>query len=385
MVRVSGCCRMASSLRGKTMEIMLLRLPSVSQSQAKQICGTCRWLCSPWIGILSYPSSAFTQIKEGILGIFPGKWSWELTEHEQNVFITKFPSKQDLQRVIAFGGANVKEVSIQGLRLQFDVWVEKEEGFLLPKVWVRVYGLRKSLREFMNLWAAGSMLGSTQTVDMESTRKNEFGRIQVAVLNPMLIPARLDVVIGDHYFELDFEVEKLGVDENGEEIEVDWKGGEGDGEEEEEEEPERDPSEDRDPKRQKGDDGSGKEGDEHHKKQEVQMNNLGQNLPELKERMIVVNGEEFTSFLRKKANEILDGVVSETLKEIAERVLSEEGDEIKENKGMHNIREVQENETGLGEDCTQSLDILTQVLETIEQGKEVKMELQINSGQVSGA
>ena len=83
------------------------------------------------------------------------------------------------------------------MRLQFDVWAEKEEGFLLPKVWVRVYGIRKVLREFMNLWAVGSMLGSTHIVDMETTRKNEFGRIQVAVLNPMLIPAHLDVVIGE--------------------------------------------------------------------------------------------------------------------------------------------------------------------------------------------
>ena len=72
----------------------------------------------------------------------------------------------------------------------------------------------------MNLWAVGSMLGSTQTVDMETTRTNEFGRIQVVVLNPMLIPAHLDVVIGDHYFELEFEVERLGLDENGEEMEV---------------------------------------------------------------------------------------------------------------------------------------------------------------------
>jgi hypothetical protein len=33
-----------------------------------------------------------------------------------------------------------------------------------------------------------------------------------------LIPANLDVVIGDHYFELEFEVEKFGFDENGEEV-----------------------------------------------------------------------------------------------------------------------------------------------------------------------
>jgi hypothetical protein len=31
-----------------------------------------------------------------------------------------------------------------------------------------------------------------------------------------LIPEQLDVVIGDHYFELDFEVERVGIDENGE-------------------------------------------------------------------------------------------------------------------------------------------------------------------------
>jgi hypothetical protein len=29
------------------------------------------------------------------------------------------------------------------------------------------------------------------------------------------------VVIGDHYFELEFEVEKVGVDENGEQAEFD--------------------------------------------------------------------------------------------------------------------------------------------------------------------
>jgi hypothetical protein len=45
------------------------------------------------------------------------------------------------------------------------------------------------------------MLGSTQTVDMETTRKNNFGRVLVAVLDPKLLPTKLDAVIGDHYFE----------------------------------------------------------------------------------------------------------------------------------------------------------------------------------------
>jgi hypothetical protein len=46
--------------------------------------------------------------------------------------------------------------------------------------------------------------------------------VLVAVLNPGLIPMQLDVVIGDHYFELEFEVEKRGFHGNGEEAEVEW-------------------------------------------------------------------------------------------------------------------------------------------------------------------
>jgi hypothetical protein len=98
-------------------------------------------------------------------------------------------------------------------------------GFLLPKVWVRVFGPRRELYEFLELWEVGSMMGSTQIVDMETTRKNSFGRILVVVLNSGLIPEQLDVVIGDHYFELEFEVERMGIDENGEEAEFDWPKG----------------------------------------------------------------------------------------------------------------------------------------------------------------
>lgn len=63
-----------------------------------------------------------------------------------------------------------------GVRVEFEEWFEKEEGFLLPKVWVKVFGLRKKLREYLTLWAMGSLLGATQLVDTKTTRKNEFGR-----------------------------------------------------------------------------------------------------------------------------------------------------------------------------------------------------------------
>jgi len=163
--------------------------------------------------------------------VVPVKWNWELKDPGEGKFLTQFPSKTELQRSIAYGGADAKGEGVPaGTRLQFEEWQEKEEAFLLPKVWVRVRCIRQPLHEFLILWAVGSLLGSTQTVDMETTRKNKFGRILVAVLGPKLIPRKLDVVIGDHYFDLEFEVEKRGFDENGEEADVEWDGGEDEGE-----------------------------------------------------------------------------------------------------------------------------------------------------------
>lgn len=62
--------------------------------------------------------------------------------------------------------------------------------------------------------------------DMVTTRKNDFGRILVAVLDPKLVSYKMQVIIGDHYFELDIAMEKIGFDENGDEVELDFGDGE---------------------------------------------------------------------------------------------------------------------------------------------------------------
>ncbi|XP_062188905.1 uncharacterized protein LOC133892218 [Phragmites australis] len=79
-------------------------------------------------------------------------------------------------------------------------------------------------------------------VDMVTTRKSDFGRILVAVLDPALLPSSMDVVIGDHYFELKIEKEKVGFDDIGDEVELDFgeNGDDGDGKEEEENNADRD-------------------------------------------------------------------------------------------------------------------------------------------------
>ncbi|EEE52026.1 hypothetical protein OsJ_33745 [Oryza sativa Japonica Group] len=110
----------------------------------------------------------------------PAKWKWEPVEQGKDSFVVLFPSKGELQRAINFGGAEVKEGGVvTGIRMEFREWYEKEEGYLLPKVWI--------------------------------------------------IPRNIDVVIADHYFELRFEVEKKGFDDNGDEVEFHFEKEDGDG------------------------------------------------------------------------------------------------------------------------------------------------------------
>ena len=72
---------------------------------------------------------------------------------------------------------------------------------------MRVTNLPTILREYVILWALGTLFGVTQEVDMVTTRASNFGRFTVAVLEPNAIPTKLDVIIGNRYFQLVFEVE----------------------------------------------------------------------------------------------------------------------------------------------------------------------------------
>lgn len=251
------------------------------------------------------------------------------------MFLTQFPSRTELQRSVNYGGADAKGEGVpEGTRLQFEEWHEKEEGFLLPKVWVRVKCVREPLREFLILWVVGSLLGLTQTVDMETTRKNKFGRILVAVLDPKLIPRVLDVVIGDHYFDLEFEVEKRGFDENGEEVDIEWDGGEGEGDGEgkqhgptsenglEDEQPRLEGS-----KRCDGNGGEDKRKDSR-SKNDAPVNGH------------VLSKEEFEEFLSWKASKVIETAMDVVLEEAATKVAGEEDEPVDgtaENQGIGGV------------------------------------------------
>jgi hypothetical protein len=75
------------------------------------------------------------------------------------------------------------------------------------------------------LWALGSKLGSTKTVDMVTSLKQNYNRVEVVVLNVDLIPNMIDTVMtGDWLFSLPIQV-KGQVENEEHEVQIDLDDG----------------------------------------------------------------------------------------------------------------------------------------------------------------
>ncbi|CAN6249131.1 unnamed protein product [Urochloa humidicola] len=142
--------------------------------------------------------------------LFSAKFEWDIQLHAPNMWVAPFPSKADFTRAINFGSADLKN----GMRLSFERFEEEQEyfGHELLTVWMRTVNLPKVLRTYEVLWAIGTMFGATVKVDMVTTRKSNFGRFKVAVLNPTIVPNKMDCVIGTRFFELRFVIEPFASD-----------------------------------------------------------------------------------------------------------------------------------------------------------------------------
>jgi hypothetical protein len=65
------------------------------------------------------------EVRRQLERLFLGKWTWELKAHDENAYLAKFPSKLELQRAVAFGGADTRGEGVPaGVRLRFEVWQE---------------------------------------------------------------------------------------------------------------------------------------------------------------------------------------------------------------------------------------------------------------------
>jgi hypothetical protein len=69
-------------------------------------------------GVISIP-----QLVTELSRLLPEKWLWDATQQDDNSFIVPFPSRGGLQRSMAFGKADIKEL---GVSLLFEEWKEEE-------------------------------------------------------------------------------------------------------------------------------------------------------------------------------------------------------------------------------------------------------------------
>jgi hypothetical protein len=100
-------------------------------------------------------------------------------ELESNSFVVPFPSKEELERMVAIHAITTRN---KEATLIFDEFVDDVQPIkVLEQVWVTVTKVPRPLRSFLPLWAVGSIIGATQKVDMLHLRATGQVRIQVAV------------------------------------------------------------------------------------------------------------------------------------------------------------------------------------------------------------
>ena len=104
----------------------------------------------------------------------------------------------------------VKVKNRPGFFIDCKIWGTHEVvKFQLLEVWVQVGGIPPQLRKnYLILWAVGTLIGATQMVDIIFTRAGNLARIKVAVLEPKKNPQTLEVVFGKYLHAIYFIVEE---------------------------------------------------------------------------------------------------------------------------------------------------------------------------------
>jgi len=120
------------------------------------------------------------QVKGELERLVPISWQWD----GNNAFLTVFPNAMELVRMDEFGEVKIK--NRPRFFIDCKIWGTHEVvKFQLPEVWVQVGGIPPQLRKnYLILWAVGTLIGATQMVDMIFTRAGDLARIKVAVLEP---------------------------------------------------------------------------------------------------------------------------------------------------------------------------------------------------------
>jgi hypothetical protein len=93
----------------------------------------------------------------------------------------------------------------------FEDWCPKEiKKWGLYDVWVRIKGCPDQLcRDYIALFAVGSLIGKTEEIDMKYTRENGVVRARVSCLNPAKLPQSVSHYYDGEGYNIQFVIESV--------------------------------------------------------------------------------------------------------------------------------------------------------------------------------
>jgi hypothetical protein len=142
-------------------------------------------------------------LKIELARIIPVRWDWEVQQLGAKSFVVPFPSKEELDCMIAIGTFTTKNK--EGT-ITFAEYVDDVQPIkILDQVWVTVTKVPSVLSSFLPLWAVGTIVGATQKVDMVHLRAIGQVRILVAVYDVKKILKFADVCAGSGIYRLYFK------------------------------------------------------------------------------------------------------------------------------------------------------------------------------------
>ncbi|KAM0869596.1 hypothetical protein ACQ4PT_040577 [Festuca glaucescens] len=140
--------------------------------------------------------------------LVPGQHQWDITPVGIDSFRVVFPSKADLVRQ-----RRLKPVDVEGtsIIMHFEDWTSRIlDKWGLFDMWIRVFGCPDTLcRDFLGLFAVGSLVSKTKEVDMKYAREHEIACMRIDCANPQLIPRYLDHFFDGEGFGIEIHVEAL--------------------------------------------------------------------------------------------------------------------------------------------------------------------------------
>ncbi|WVZ54189.1 hypothetical protein U9M48_005027 [Paspalum notatum var. saurae] len=145
-------------------------------------------------------------LKTELSRIIPVDWEWEVQELGPKSFVVPFPSKEELDRMVAIHTITTRN---KEATFEIDEFVDDVQPIkILDQFWFTVSRVPRVLRSFLQLWAVGTIIGSTQKVDMVHLRATGEARILVAVFDSKKIPKVADVCVGRNIYRLHFKCEE---------------------------------------------------------------------------------------------------------------------------------------------------------------------------------